>query len=67
MFWLKGCPRCGGDLYRDRDIYGQFVACLQCGRHLNGNEEAALGRADPNGTLLGFRADGQRQVVRRVA
>ena len=31
MFWLKGCPRCSGDLYSDRDRYGTFVACLQCG------------------------------------
>ena len=31
MFWLKGCPRCSGDLYRDRDQYGHFVTCAQCG------------------------------------
>ena len=31
MFWLKGCPRCAGDLFRDRDQYGLFVSCLQCG------------------------------------
>ncbi len=31
MFWFKGCPRCNGDLYRDRDQYGDFVTCAQCG------------------------------------
>ena len=25
---LKGCPNCGGDLYRD----GQEYTCLHCGR-----------------------------------
>ena len=33
MFWLKGCPRCGGDLYRHGDIYGTYVSCLQCTRY----------------------------------
>jgi len=33
MLWLKGCPRCGGDLYRNRDIYGTYVCCLQCTRY----------------------------------
>ncbi len=31
--WLKGCPKCGGDLYKDRDVYGAFVSCIQCGMH----------------------------------
>ncbi len=31
MFWLKGCPRCCGDLHVDNDQYGSFVSCLQCG------------------------------------
>ena len=31
MFWLKRCPRCSGDLYSDRDQYGDYVSCLQCG------------------------------------
>ena len=29
--WIKGCPRCGGDLYSDRDIMGYYRQCLQCG------------------------------------
>jgi hypothetical protein len=31
MLWLKGCPRCTGDLYGDRDQYGLFITCVQCG------------------------------------
>ena len=31
MFWFKQCPRCCGDLYQDRDHYGPFVSCCQCG------------------------------------
>lgn len=31
MFWLKGCLRCKGDLYEDKDKYGRYVTCLQCG------------------------------------
>jgi len=27
---LKGCKRCGGDLFLDRDIEGVYVYCLQC-------------------------------------
>lgn len=27
---LKGCPRCGGDLYSEED----YFTCLQCGNHL---------------------------------
>lgn len=30
--WLKQCPRCDkGDLYLDNDMYGESIACLQCG------------------------------------
>lgn len=30
-FRLKGCPRCGGDLFLERDLYGAYYCCLQCG------------------------------------
>ena len=29
--WIKGCPRCGGDLYSDRDVMGYYRQCMQCG------------------------------------
>ena len=31
MFWYKLCPRCHGDLMADRDEYGKFIRCMQCG------------------------------------
>lgn len=42
MFWLKGCPKCGGDLHDEKDIHGFYVACLQCGRYLTHQQESAL-------------------------
>ena len=29
--FLKGCPRCGGDISLTRDIHGRYISCLQCG------------------------------------
>jgi len=31
MVILKACPRCRGDLTSDRDIYGEYLECVQCG------------------------------------
>ncbi len=31
MLYLKDCPRCAGDIYADRDEYGAYRQCLQCG------------------------------------
>jgi ribosomal protein L37AE/L43A len=28
---VKGCKRCGGDLFLERDSDGVYVTCLQCG------------------------------------
>ncbi|MBF8286211.1 MAG: hypothetical protein HW393_25, partial [Dehalococcoidia bacterium] len=42
MYWLKGCPRCRGDLHEETDFYGAYVACIQCGYVLNSREEEAL-------------------------
>jgi hypothetical protein len=42
MFWLKCCPRCGGDLYDYRDQYGYYITCVQCGHYLTEAEEALL-------------------------
>ena len=30
MWKLKGCPRCGGDIFIDRDLDGWHEQCLQC-------------------------------------
>jgi len=29
--WIKGCPKCKGDLYSDSDIMGYYRQCMQCG------------------------------------
>ena len=31
MFHLKGCPKCRGDLFFEKDFYGSYFRCLQCG------------------------------------
>ena len=28
---LKSCNRCGGDMNSNRDIYGEYRICMQCG------------------------------------
>jgi len=28
---IKGCKRCGGDLFLERDNYGSYISCIQCG------------------------------------
>jgi translation initiation factor 2 beta subunit (eIF-2beta)/eIF-5 len=28
---FKGCKRCGGDLFLERDADGVYISCLQCG------------------------------------
>lgn len=39
MIYLKACSKCGGDVYLDRDLYGSFMACFQCGHTLTRAEE----------------------------
>ena len=43
MVWLKFCPNCKGDLYRDRDTYGTYISCMQCSHYLTQAEEATIG------------------------
>ena len=45
MLRLKGCPKCHGDVRVDRDQYGWYEQCIQCGfvrdlepMKLDGNE-----------------------------
>ena len=44
MYWFKLCPRCSGDLSEDRDQYGKFIRCMQCGftRDVPDSEEGVL-------------------------
>ena len=41
-YWLKGCSRCHGDLREESDIYGKYVACMQCGYILLSEEEQLI-------------------------
>jgi len=27
---IRGCSRCGGSLFADRDIYGWYEQCINC-------------------------------------
>ena len=31
MLYTKACPRCSGDVKLDRDNFGVYAKCLQCG------------------------------------
>ena len=31
MIFLKACPKCSGDILLDKDNYGRYLKCLQCG------------------------------------
>ena len=31
MLEIKSCPRCLGDMLTNRDMYGDYKQCLQCG------------------------------------
>lgn len=42
MMWLKGCPKCNGDMVAEEDEYTAYVKCLQCGRMLSAAEEEQL-------------------------
>ena len=53
VYLLKGCRRCCGDLYANEDMYGRYVACLQCGHYLSEREVEGLNNP---GVGLGFTA-----------
>ncbi len=42
MWWLKACPKCGGDLVEEWDRSRNFIKCFQCGRELTTAEENRL-------------------------
>ena len=35
MLYFKECPRCQGDVKTNKDIYGEYKECLQCGYMLD--------------------------------
>ena len=43
-FWLRTCPKCGGDLKLQPDLTVPYVGCVQCGLELNPAQERLLRR-----------------------
>ena len=39
IVYLGECARCKGDLCRNRDFYGEYMKCLQCGYVIDVEEE----------------------------
>ncbi len=42
MWNIKGCPRCGGDMFLDWELHVWYESCLQCGY-----EEVLQGIGEP--------------------
>ena len=63
MFWLKSCPRCGGDLYDERDQYGHYIVCIQCGHYLTEAEEVILKYAAQPRRTSDFKKAPARETV----
>ena len=40
--YLKSCNRCGGDMNSNRDIYGEYRLCMQCGNMIDIPKESNL-------------------------
>ena len=66
-WYLRSCPRCGGDLYEDVYSRGEDVVCLQCGMTLDrcipratmyGSFESA------HGTLADVENEGDKEVLK---
>lgn len=54
--WLKGCPKCRGDVFEEPALGAhsaglRFLTCLQCG-HLLTDQEEQLVRRDPRDPRL---------------
>ena len=41
--WLKACPRDGGDVARERDRYGWYLRCWQCGWYYDATQQGTSG------------------------
>ena len=44
---MKSCPRCQGDLYIDRDQFGSYKCCIQCGFNVDIDDRSGLFRQPP--------------------
>ncbi len=46
MLYLKACPRCSGDVKYERDVYGRYLECLQCGFLLSSKSEGTTASSE---------------------
>ena len=35
MLYLKACTKCRGDLILEKDSFGDFLKCMQCGTYID--------------------------------
>ena len=40
--YLKSCNRCGGDMNSNKDMYGEYRMCLQCGNTIDIPQKSGL-------------------------
>ena len=64
MFWFKSCPKCRGDLYRNSDAYGTYIACMQCSHYLTQADEMRL---ELSTSRVGMAPVSQEQVEKMAA
>ena len=50
MIFFKACPRCSGDMHVNRDIYGDYKECLNCG-NMQDLESAEARHIFPSATM----------------
>ena len=65
MWRFKGCPKCRGDVYLDKDGNGWFEECLQCGHvqymePLSFVDKQSYGRRNGEAVAVGVRRDGAK-------
>ncbi len=67
MYWLKSCPKCHGDLFDNKDIYGSYMDCLQCGHYLTVDEEAGVRLGSPYGRTHALPPERTVRVLTEIA
>jgi ribosomal protein L37AE/L43A len=65
MWRFKGCPKCRGDVYLDKDSNGWFEECLQCGHvqylgSVSFVDKRAHARRNGEAVAVGARQDGSK-------
>ncbi len=48
MIYFKSCNRCQGDMLLERDRYGQYLQCIQCGYETDSLQQAQARHATVN-------------------